>query len=106
MAIIARPAALATFWQITPALVPVSAADVVAFDVYVDQITLSNVSGAAVTVTIKDKNSSPLSFLEAVSIAANSAYVIACPGGRYFPGGINWVASSGTAIVGYIAGRY
>lgn len=105
MAVISKPNFLGNAWQITPAVVPTEAVDVVATDVYVEEITLSNTSGSAATVTIKDKQGTPRSILEAVSIAANTTYVITFPKGRYMPGGVNWVASAGS-VVGYICGRY
>jgi hypothetical protein len=90
--------------QVGPKLVPVSAADVVVGDVYLQEISLANNSGSPVTVTITDKQGSPLAIIPAVSIAANTVYEMSF-GLRYCPGGITWSASSGTVVTGYVRWR-
>lgn len=90
---------------IVPMAVPTSAmTDVVTSDVRLAEITLTNTTAGALTVTVQDKQGSPLAFLSAVSIAANTTYVVETPGLRYMPGGVSWQAS-GAGIVGYMSWR-
>ena len=91
-------------FQIYPVAVPTSPADVTTSDARIVEVTLTNTTAGALTVTITDKQASPLAFLSAVSVAANSTYVIETPGLRYMPGGITWSAS-GSGIVGYVSWR-
>ena len=91
-------------FQITPVAVPTSLGDVTTSDARVVEITLTNTTAGALTVTVQDKQGSPQAFLSSVSIAANSTYVIETPGLRYMPGGISWQAS-GSGIVGYVSWR-
>lgn len=97
------PAGLET--DCAPVLVPNSAQVVFPADVDLVFLTLSNITGGAVTVTIKDQQGSPVAFMDTVSIAANSVQIFSMPRGRYFPGGMTWVAGSSNAIVGYARGR-
>jgi len=96
--------ALDCLFQLYPVAVPTSPADVTTSDARIVEVTLTNTTAGALTVTITDKQASPLAFLSAVSIAANSTYVIETPGLRYMPGGISWSAS-GSGIVGYVSWR-
>lgn len=97
-----------TLWESGPAYVPTSTADVSTSTSSVDFITLSNVTGTAATVTITDASTNCASgvcpFLQAVSIAANTTYVLEMRGGRRFPSGVKWAAGTESAIVGYIRG--
>lgn len=104
-AVISRPEGHSTSWQTLPAYVPNSPADVVAQSVYVEEITLTNASDSSVSVTVNDKQSSPLPYLSAVAIAARTTYVIDSKG-RYFPGGVSWSATAANAVVGYVSGYY
>lgn len=92
-----------------PAFVPATATDVVARDVFVMRINLSNTSASAVTVTISDKstncNSGPCQIWPAVTIAANTVYMVDV-GGEQFIGGIRWSATAANAVVGSIRYRY
>lgn len=105
MAVTFKPVLRGCGWQTTPEFIPNAASDVVAVDVYVDEITLTNVSSDVVTVTITDKQSTPAAYLSAVSIAAHGVYVVTTKS-RWFPGGINWVASAANAVIGYVSGHY
>ncbi len=92
------------YFDCDPALIPAVAADLLAESCWLEEVVLSNVTGAAVTVTIKDKQSTPRSLCEALSVAANSVTILRFAG-RYCPGGLNWVAGSANAIVGSVRGR-
>jgi hypothetical protein len=92
-------------FEIYPMAVPTSSmSDVVTGDVRVNEITLTNTTGSAITVTVQDKQTSPQAFLSAISVGANSTYVIETPSLRLFPGGVSWQAS-GAGIVGYVSWR-
>ena len=70
--------------------IPASITNVTVQDAYIKQIVL--VGGfAAVTVTVTDGNG--VSVLLAVSLAANSTYVIAFPEGYWCQGGFTIIAS-------------
>lgn len=91
--------------ETNPALVPATDTDVATNTIYVEAITLTNITGSAVTCSILDKQSTPRAFLKDAALAANSAWVVPLPaGGRKFPSGVSWSCSSGTAVVGYMRG--
>lgn len=85
--------------------VPAVAADVVAKDAIIYQITVANTTAGALTFTVQDKDGTPSEVMDAVSIAANTTYVIAFPFGEPMVGGINWVAS-GVGLKASIYGYY
>jgi hypothetical protein len=87
-----------------PVLIPATLTAVFTFTVYVAEITLTNETDAAVTVTIQDRQSTPRALFKDLSIAAKTTYVVPM-NGRKFPGGIAWAASSATAVTGYIQGK-
>ncbi len=76
------------------ARIPAIAADLTVKDTWVFQIVLSNTTGAAVTVTIKDKQTTARYLVNALSVAANSTTVLSYPQGMLLSGGMNWVASA------------
>ncbi len=86
--------------------VPNVATDLTTTDSVIFQITLANITAGAVTFTVKDKAGSPKSLLEAVSIAANTSYVIAFPEGVWMTGGITWSASAANSLNAEIYGTY
>jgi len=90
--------------QTVPALIPAVAENVFSSDVYLEEITLTNESNSAVTVTVADKQTAPRAVLKDVSLGAKTAYVARFTA-RFCPNGITWVASDGTAVTGYVRGR-
>lgn len=86
-------------------LIPAVAADIAEQDAILWQIHISNTTGGALTVTLLDKQATPRYILPAVSIAANTSYVISWPEGLFCDGGINWVAS-GVGLQASIVGTY
>jgi DNA-binding protein len=90
--------------ETTPALIPAVDTTVYAKNIWLSEITLTNISAGTVTVTVQDKQTTPREVLSAVSIAAHTTYVIQF-GSRYCPNGVSWSASSGTAVVGYLRGK-
>lgn len=87
---------------------PSISTDVFTKTTHVDWIFLHNTSGAAVTVTIKDRstdcNSAACNLLTATSISAGQTWTMHCPGGVRMREGINVVASATNAIVTEIRG--
>lgn len=71
-------------------------------DVYVSFIQLTNTTGGALTVTVADRQGTPVHLLSAVSIAANTTFVIKMDP-RWCPGGVTWLAS-GSGVTGYMRG--
>lgn len=90
-------------------LVPSSATDFTTKTADVDMLTFSNITGGAVTVTVKDRttncNAAACAFMQTVSIAANSVHVVYVSGGVRFTNGINWQASAANSIVASVRGR-
>ncbi len=86
--------------------IPNVAADLTTVDTWIFQIVLSNKTAGAVTVTITDRASSPKTLIPTVSIAANTAYVIAFPDGVKMTDGVNWVASASNSIDAEVFGTY
>ncbi len=74
--------------------IPTGAADLTVKDTWVYQIVLSNTTGTAATVTIKDKQATARYLENARSIPANSSLVLTYPEGVLLSGGMNWVASA------------
>lgn len=85
------------FYEITPAYVPSSSADVVAQDVWLEELHLVNNTSSSVTVTITDKQGTPVPLLKTVTIDPGVEFHRQY-GALYMPGGIAWEASSGSAI--------
>jgi hypothetical protein len=86
--------------QIKPRAVPTSAATVTAQDAYLRTVVISNATSGAITFTLADRQASPVSALGAVSIAANTTYVISFPDYYWCPGGFTVVAS-GSGLTWY-----
>lgn len=85
--------------QIKPLAVPQSTTIVSAGDAYIKSLTITNTTSGAVTFTLADKQASPIALFTAVSIAANTTYVVVFqPGGYYWcPGGFT-VAAGGSGL--------
>jgi hypothetical protein len=72
--------------QVKPQAVPASVTVVAIYDAYLQMVTVTNTTAGALTFTLADRQSTPVAVLSAVSIAANTTYVITfplywCPGG-------------------------
>ena len=89
--------------DIVPVAVPTSAEDVSVGDLYLEELQFTNTSGAALTITVTDKQGSPLSILDTMSIDTKALYIMSFHS-RWCPGGLRWVAS-GSGIVGYVKFR-
>jgi uncharacterized lipoprotein YbaY len=90
--------------ETVPVMVPAVAEDVFASDTWLREITLTNKSAAAVTVTIADKQDTPREVVAELSIEPHATAVIEFVS-RYCPGGVTWVASAADAVIGYMRGR-
>lgn len=80
--------------QIKPQAVPTSSTPVVTVDAYLQTVTVTNTSGSAVSFTLADRQGSPVAVMAAVSIAANTTYVIAFPSLYWCPSGFSVLASA------------
>ena len=85
--------------------VPTNAADIATKDAMLWQIHVVNTTAGALTITMTDKQATARYILPAVSIAANTAYVVSWPEGLFCDDGINWVAS-GSGLQASIVGTY
>lgn len=81
--------------QIRPQAVPTSTGTVTTNDAYLKTVTITNTTGGALTVTLADRQASPIAVLSAVSIAANTTYVIVFPVPYWCASGFTIVASGG-----------
>lgn len=77
-------------------------------DCVIFQLSFTNKTAGAITVTVTDGQTSPLDLMTAVSLPANSLTVAVWPEGQYMPGGFSWSASANSSInasvVGYVTG--
>lgn len=87
-------------------VLPNTATTVIGVDCWIYQLMFNNKTGGAVTVTVTDIAGTPLDLLTTVSIAANTAYVIAFPEGQFMSGGFKWSASAATSINGSVNALY
>lgn len=90
--------------QIKPQAVPTSTTVVGASDAYLKTITVTNTTAGALTFTLADRQASPIAVLSAVSVAANTTYLIVFPVPYWCPGGFT-VAASGAGLNFYGAFR-
>ncbi len=90
--------------QIKPQAVPTSTTAVATSDAWLQGLTITNTSGGALTVTVASRESSPVALLEAVSIAANTTYIVSLPYGHWLPSGFT-IAASGSGLNYYAKWR-
>lgn len=80
--------------QIKPQAAPTSTTIVTSQDAYLKQVTVTNTTGSAVTFTLADRQSSPIAIVSALSVAANTTYVISFPVPYWCPLGFTVVAGA------------
>ncbi len=90
--------------NIAPKAVPTSLTTVAAYDAMLYGVTVTNTTAGAITFTLQSRDSSPVAFLSAVSIAANTTYVIAVPFGVWMVRGFS-VQASGVGLTYYAQWR-
>jgi hypothetical protein len=90
--------------QIKPQAVPQSTTTVTASDAYLKSVTITNTSGSPVTFTLADKQASPVAAMSAVSVGANTTYVVTFPDKYWCPGGFT-VAAGGSGLNFYASWR-
>lgn len=86
--------------QITPQAVPTSTTVVAAKDAYIKSVTVANTTSGALMVSLCDRQTTPVCALTAVSIGANTTYIVTWPTLYWAPGGFTVIASS-TGLVFY-----
>ena len=86
-----------TVVQIKPQAVPTSTTIVTAQDAWLMTITVSNPTGGAITFTVADKQASPIAVVGAVSVGANTTYILSWPVFYWCPGGFT-VTSGGAGL--------
>jgi len=88
-----------------PTFIPNSTTVIVAKDVKIGKIVLSNTTAGALTVTISDRSTScnggACQIWPAISIAANTVYT-ADLGGTFMQSGISWSASAANSVIGAV----
>ena len=89
----------------TLAQVPAVATDLTTTDTRIWQITVANTTAGALTFTLKDKQATPRYICAAVSIAANTTYILAWPEGQFGSSGLNW-SGSGAGLEASVVGCY
>lgn len=83
--------------------IPNSAADLSTTDTFLFQLSVTNGTGGALTITVADKQGTPVEALKATSIAAGATTILSWPEGLFLKGGLNWVASSTGLTAGVVA---
>lgn len=85
--------------------VPQVAADLSTKDTYLFQISLTNGTAGALTVTVTDKQTSAKNVMDAASIPANTTVAFNWEEGLFCKNGLTWVAS-GAGIDGSVVAFY
>ena len=92
--------------EIGPAYVPSVSTAVTTSTVYLYSLHLANTTGSAVTVIVADRSTNcggtVCQLWPTVSIAANTVYT-ADLGGIPANSGFTWIASTGSAVVGWVS---
>lgn len=109
VALVALPlGAQAPPWEVGLTNVPAASTVVISQTVHVQQMTLVNTTGSAVTVTVQDLSTNcngAACTVFAASIAANTTYTVTL-GGTKANGGVQWVASTANAVSGWMRGTF
>lgn len=96
-------------WFYGMTVLPASPAVIYTGTTLLTKALLANTTANPVTVTITDNSTeasgSPCQIVPAISIAANSVQIVDL-GGVVANGGVQWSASSGSAVHGYLKGGY
>lgn len=94
--------------DVTPAAIPNAATDVIAQDVWLVLIVLTNIGAATATVTISDKQTTPVPIVKDFEVDPGVPVVIAFPANdpAYMKGGIRWVASAADTVAARMRFKY
>jgi hypothetical protein len=90
--------------ETVPIKIPGTAEDLWAVDCWLQSVCLTNTHTDIVTVTLADKQTSPLPVISAASIAAGETLTIPFDD-RLCPSGLTWLASVADKVVGYVRAR-
>jgi hypothetical protein len=91
-------------WQIKPIAVPTMTTTVIGADAYLKTITVSNSTSGAIAFSVCDKQGSPICAVPAISVEANSVYVIPWPFYYWCPSGFT-VLAGGSGLTFYVSWR-
>ena len=91
-------------WELVPSYIPTSQENIFTGDTAIIEIHLINVGSEAATVTINDRQNTPMAVIPSVTIGPNQDCVWEFSG-RFSPGGLTWSSSSANTLVGYVRGR-
>ena len=87
-------------------VVPDSSTDLTTTDTLLYSMYVTNVTGGTVTLTVQDKQDTPLSLLNELSIGAHQSLSAEFLDGIVCPGGVTWVASVADALHAAVTGTY
>ena len=79
-------------------VVPNSDTDVSTTDTEIYQLSVTNVTGGACTLTVKDKQATARYLINAASIAAATTYVIVWPEGAWMEDGFSWSSNTSSCL--------
>ena len=79
-------------------VVPNSDTDVSTTDTEIYQITVTNITGGACTLTVKDKQATARNLIYAASIAAATTYILVWPEGAYMEDGFSWSSDTSSCL--------
>lgn len=87
--------------------IPTSSTDLATADAYIFQIVANNTGATSRTITVKDKQASPLDLITAANVDPGVPAVFVFPQGVRMKGGITWSASGAglvAEVFGFVAG--
>lgn len=79
-------------------VIPNSDTDVSTTDTAIYQISVTNVTGGACTLTVKDKQATARYLINAASIAAATTYVLSWPEGAFMSSGFSWSSDTSSCL--------
>ncbi len=86
--------------------VPSTSACPAARTFYFSEIQISNLTGAAVTITIRDQQATPHFVFDATPVPANGVVGATCLDGCKLTSGFCWQAGAATSLDGYVKGWF
>jgi hypothetical protein len=97
-----------TVEEVTPGVVPNADTDVIAQDAWICSITLTNIGAVTATITITDKQGTPVPVIKDFPVDPGVPAIFGWPqeGAAYMKGGIKWVTSAADTIVARMRFKY
>lgn len=85
-------------------LIPNVATDLTTSDTFIFQIAVFNIGNTTESLTMQDRQDTPVKIFNALSISTTNPLIIEFPYGLKMKNGINWQASNANALTAEIFG--